>query len=144
MRVRFSHLCHILFPVLLLCQASVPAIAQQGQYHLPYSPFVLQDSKPIGGLATYYPIKSIDGETIRLRGDDGTIYTFKLDAGTIYCQGDQKVADWTFLKSIGKKQTVTVMTNDDDSQKALVIWDRPPSVSNTNGGFKFALPPMCK
>jgi hypothetical protein len=81
---------------------------------------------------------------IQLRGDDGQVYSFNLDAATVYCQGDKKVSDWTYLKKIGKKTTVTVLTNDDAKFKALVVWDQAPVMSDSSGSLIFTLPPMCK
>jgi hypothetical protein len=97
-----------------------------------------------GGLATYSPIKSIDGETLQLRSSDGEMFTFMLNAQTVYCQGDQKVFDWTYLKKIGKKISITVLTNNDSDMRALVVWDRGPSITMPHGSIVFALPPMCK
>jgi hypothetical protein len=137
------NLRHLILPLFLALCASSPAIAQQGQYYINYALFKLPDMTSSGGLVTYSPIKEIDGDVIQLRGDDGKVYTFMLDTETLYCQGDKKVHDWTFLKHIGKKQSVTVMTNSDTDIKALVIWDRGPSISSSNRSFSFSLPPMC-
>jgi hypothetical protein len=100
--------------------------------------------KSMGGLATYSPIKAVNGQTIQLRGDDGQVFSFTLDAETVYCQGSFKVSDWSYLRSVGRKSTVTVMTNDYTDKKALVVWDQAPSLSTSGGEVVFALPPMCK
>jgi hypothetical protein len=97
-----------------------------------------------GGLATYSPIKAIDGEMIQLRSDDGILYTFTLGAETVYCQGNKRVSDWTYLKRAGKKHSITVITNSDADTKALVVWDRGPSISSPKGMLVFDLPPMCQ
>ena len=116
----------------------------QGQYHLHYSPVAQNDGASSGSLATYSPIKSVDGRTLQLRGDDGIVYTFALTADTIYCMGETKVADWTYLKSVPKKASVTVLTSDDASTKAVVVWDKEPAISIQNGHIDFTLPPMCQ
>lgn len=139
-----SNLRHLVFPLLLALSASFPAIAQQGQYYLTDTPFVLPGMSSHGGLATYSPIKEIRGEMIQLRSDDGTVYTFTLDAKTVYCQGNKKVSDWTYLKNVKKKHSITVMTNDDADTKALIVWDRGPSISSLDGHLAFDLPPMCQ
>jgi len=96
-----------------------------------------------GGLATYYPIKSIDGQTIVLRGDERQTFRYSLTSDTVYCQGSEKQHDWTYLKKAGKK-TITIMTNGDADNKALIVWDRPPSISTSHGAVVFALPQLCK
>lgn len=95
-------------------------------------------------MATYAPIKSIDSKTIQLHSDDGIMYIFTLTANTIYCKGGTKVSDWTYLKSVPKKASVTVLTPDAVNPTALVIWDKEPTISTTNGQIDFSLPPMCK
>jgi hypothetical protein len=116
----------------------------QGQFRLSYMPVAQSGKQPTRSLATYSPIKSIDGKTIQLRGDDGVVYIFTLTADTIYCRGGAKVSDWTYLKSVPKKNTVTVLTTDEVNLTALVIWDKEPTISTANGKFDFSLPPMCK
>jgi hypothetical protein len=133
-----------IFPLLLVLSALSPAMAQQGQYHVTDAPSALPGLTSRSGIATYSPIKTIDGFTIQLRGEDGVTFTFTLDAGTVYCQGDTKVSDWTYLKAKVKKNSITVLTADDAHKNALVIWDRGPSISTPNGSFVFALPPICK
>jgi hypothetical protein len=119
-------------------------MAQQGQYHLRYSPVPRPGLNSPGSLATYFPILEVSREVIQLRGDDGHIFSFILDANTVLCEGAQRVSDWTYLKSIKKKATVTVLVNDNDSTKAAVVWDQAPSISMSNERVVFALPPMCK
>jgi hypothetical protein len=116
----------------------------QGQYHLSYSPLGLSSSPSAGSLATYSPIKSVDGKTIQLRGEDGIVYILTLTQDTIYCQGGTKASNWTYLKSVPKKASVTVLTTDTVNQTAQVIWDKEPTISTVNGQIDFALPPMCK
>jgi hypothetical protein len=116
----------------------------QGQYHLSYMPLALPGSSATGSLATYSPIKSIDGKTIQLRGEDGVTYTFTLSAETIFCQGDARVSDWTYLKSVSKKSSVTVLTADAVNLTAIIIWDKGPTISTENGQIDFTLPPMCR
>jgi len=116
----------------------------QGQFRLSYSPLPTGGSSSASSLATYSPIKYIDSRTIQLRGEDGVDYIFALNAQTIYCHGDAKVADWSYLKSVPRKASVTVLTSDDANLKALVVWDQPPSISTRNGQIDFSLPPMCR
>jgi hypothetical protein len=147
MTAHCSNLHRLIFLLLMSVVTALPLMAQQsqqGQYHLSYSPIVREGGSPQGGLATYSPIKAFDGARIQLRGDDGQVYTFNLTPETIFCQGDKKTADSSFLTKIGKKVSVTVLTNDDDKSTALVLWDRAPSTSISDGKFVFALPPMCK
>ena len=140
----YRNLRHFLFLLLLALSVSSPAIAQQWQYHVANTPFALPGMTSHGGLATYSPIKEINGEMIQLRSDDGVVYTFALSAQTVYCQGDKKVSDWTYLKNVKKKRSITVMTNSDKDTKALVIWDRGPSISTLDGLLVFDLPPVCQ
>jgi hypothetical protein len=119
-------------------------MAQQGQYHLKYLPFSLATLKNGDALATYSPVSSVDGLTLQLRDDDGVVYTFTLDSETVYCQGDNRVANWTYLRTLKKKNTVTVLTKGYEDTKALVVWDKPPSITTTSGPLVFTLPPMCK
>jgi hypothetical protein len=144
MKGNFSYLCHLFFPLLLALSASSPATAQQGQYSFDYAPFKLPGMSSLGGFATYAPIKSIDAQKIQLRSDDGKLFTFTLGAGTVYCRGNRKVSDWTYLRKAGKKTTITVMTNSDADAAALVIWDQGPSISAAHGQIEFSLPPMCQ
>lgn len=132
--------------VLALSAIAFAAVQQnpQGQYHLSYSPVTHAGSPSTGSLATYSPIRSIDGRTIELRGEDGVAYLFALTAETIYCQGDVKVSDWKYLRSVPKKTSVTVLTTDEVNLKAIVIWDQAPSITTQNGQIDFALPPMCR
>jgi hypothetical protein len=116
----------------------------QGQYHFLYPPFTQSNALSKGSLATYSPIKSIDGKTIQLRGEDGVVYIFTLTADTIYCQGGNRVSDWSFLKSVPKRASVTVLTSDAVDRAAIVIWDQAPTISTDNGEFDLALPPICK
>jgi hypothetical protein len=98
---------HWMLWVFLALSAIAFAAAQQnpqGQYRLSlFAVGATGGSSSAGSLATYSPIKSIDSRTIQLRGEDGVVYIFALTAQTIYCQGDAKVADWTYLKSVPKK-----------------------------------------
>jgi len=116
----------------------------QGQYHLSYSPLALDSTQATESLATYAPIKSIDGKTIQLRSDDGITYIFTLTADTIYCKGGTKASNWTYLKSLPKKATITVLSPDVLNSTALVIWDKEPTISTADGKIDFALPPLCK
>jgi hypothetical protein len=116
----------------------------QGQYHLSYFPLAQSGASSTGSLATYDPIKSIDGRTIQLRGEDGVTFTFTLSAETIFCQGDTRVSDWTYLKSVSKKSSVTVLTADAVNLTALVIWDKAPTINTDSGRIDFTLPPMCR
>ena len=141
---RFSNLFCSVFTLLLALSAVSPTMAQQGQYHLNYLPFSLATLKSGGALATYSPINLVDGLTLQLREDDGVMYTFTLDSSTVYCQGDNKVANWVYLRTLKKKTTVTVLTKSDEDTKALVVWDRAPSISSPGGPLVFTLPPMCK
>jgi hypothetical protein len=72
------------------------------------------------------------------------VYTFALNSETVYCQGDNKVANWVYLRTLKKKTTVTVLTKSDEDTKALVVWDKAPSISTSSGPLVFTLPPMCK
>ena len=141
---RFSNLFCSVITLLLALSAVSPAMAQQGQYHLNYVPFSLATLKAGGGLATYSPISLVDGQTLLLREDDGIVFTFTLDSETIYCQGDKRVENWVYLRTLKKKTTVTVLTKDNEDTKALVVWDRAPSISMSSGPLVFTLPPMCK
>jgi hypothetical protein len=141
---RFSNLFCSVITLLLALSAVSPAMAQQGQYHLNYVPFSLATLKAGGGLATYSPISSVDGQTLLLREDDGVEFTFTLGSETIYCQGDKRVENWVYLRTLKKKTTVTVLTKDNEDTKALVVWDRAPSISMSSGPLVFTLPPMCK
>jgi hypothetical protein len=144
MKGHFSYLYQLIFLLLLALSASSPAMAQQGQYSFDYAPFKLPSMSSLGGFATYAPIKSVDAQKIELRSDDGKLFTFTLGAGTIYCRGNRKASDWSYLKRVGKKTTVTVMTNSDADTQALVIWDQRPSISAVHGPIEFSLPPMCQ
>ena len=141
---RFSNLFCSVITLLLALSAVSPAMAQQGQYHLNYVPFSLATLKTGGGLATYSPISLVDGQTLLLREDDGVEFTFTLGSETIYCQGDKRVENWVYLRTLKKKTTVTVLTKDNEDTKALVVWDRAPSISMSSGPLVFTLPPMCK
>ena len=141
---RFSNLFCSVITLLVALSAFSPAMAQQGQYHLKYLPFTLATLKEGGALATYSPINLVDGLTLQLREDDGVVYTFTLDSETVYCQGDNRVANWVYLRTLKKKTTVTVLTKSDEDTKALVVWDRAPSITSTGGPLVFTLPPMCK
>lgn len=141
---RFSKLFCSVFTLLLGLSAVSPAMAQQGQYHLDYLPFSLDTLKAGGALATYSPVSSVDGQTLELKDDDGIVYTFTLDSDTVFCQGDNRATNWTYLRTLKKKRTVTVLTKDDTNMKALVVWDKPPSIITTSGPLVFTLPPMCK
>jgi len=141
---RFSNLFCSVITLVLALNAFSPAMAQQGQYHLKYLPFSLATLKTGGGLATYSPVYLVDGVTLQLREDDGVVYTFALDSETVYCQGDSRVANWVYLRTLKKKTTVTVLTKSDEDTKALVVWDRAPSISTSSGPLVFTLPPMCK
>ncbi len=118
--------------------------AQQGQYRVDYVPFDLASFNSAGGLATYAPIREVDGVSLTLRSDDGTTYTFSLDAQTVYCHGDKRESDWSFLKKLRRKKSITVLTNNGTNTTALVVWDRPPSLSMSKGAFVFTLPAMCR
>ena len=141
---RFSNLFCSVITLLLALSAVSPAMAQQGQYHVKYVPFSLATLKTGDGLATYSPISSVDGQTLLLRDDDGVMFTFTLGSETIYCQGDNRVENWVYLRTLKKKTTVTVLTKDNEDTKALVVWDRAPSISTSSGPLVFTLPPMCK
>ena len=141
---RFSNLFCSAITLILALSAVSQAMAQQGQYHLNYVPFSLATLKAGGGLATYSPVNAVDGQTLRLREDDGVVYTFTLDSETVYCQGDNRVANWVYLRTLKKKTTVTVLTKDNENTKALVVWDKAPSISASSGPLVFTLPPMCK
>jgi len=121
-----------------------PVLAQQGQYKLSALPFTLDGVTSSGGLATYSPIKMVNGETIQLKDDDGNAFTFTLSADTIFCQGETKVSDWTYLKKVLKKASVTILTVDFADKRALVIWDQAPKISKVDKEVVFDLPPMCK
>jgi predicted lipoprotein with Yx(FWY)xxD motif len=140
----FSNLFCSAITLILALSAVSQAMAQQGQYHLNYVPFSLATLKAGGGLATYSRVNAVNGQTLQLRGDDGVVYTFTLDSNTVYCQGDHRAANWVYLRTLKKKITVTVLTKDDTNTKALVVWDKPPSISTSSGPFVFTLPPMCK
>jgi hypothetical protein len=144
MKGHSSYIYHLVFVLLFALSASLPAIAQQGQYAFDYAPFKLPGMTSAGGFATYAPVKSVDGHRIELRSDDGTLFSFTLSAGTLYCRGSKKVPDWTYLKKVGKRNSVTVMTNSDTDSDALVIWDRGPSIPAVHGSIAFTLPPMCQ
>lgn len=144
MMSRFSVLPHLCFPALLALSLAFPAIAQQGQYHLNYTPVPRPGINSTGSLATYAPIFEVYREMIQLRGDDGQVFSFNVDANTVFCSGEMRVTDWTYLKSVKKKKSVTVLTLDEDSTKAAVVWDQPPSISISDGRIVFALPAMCK
>jgi hypothetical protein len=116
----------------------------QGQYHLPYSPLTPLNTSSSESLATYAPLKLIDGKTIQLRSEDGITYIFTLTADTVFCNGETKVTDWSYLKRVPKKATITVLSPDVLNPTALVIWDKEPSISTENGQIDFTLPPMCK
>ena len=141
---RFSNLFYSVITLLLALSTVSPAMAQQGQYHLSNVPFSLATLKAGGGLATYSPISLVDGQTLLLREDDGVEFTFTLGSETIYCQGDKRVENWVYLRTLKKKTTVTVLTKDNEDTKALVVWDRAPSISMSSGPLVFTLPPMCK
>jgi hypothetical protein len=141
---RFSNLFCSVIMLLLALSAVSPAMAQQGQYHLNNVPFSLATLKADGALATYSPVSLVDGQTLLLREDDGVVFTFTLDSETVYCQGDNRVANWIYLRTLKKKTTVTVLTKSDEDAKALVVWDRAPSISTSGGPIVFTLPPMCK
>ncbi|MFZ1085350.1 MAG: hypothetical protein WAN35_10325 [Terracidiphilus sp.] len=140
------HFCIASAAILALGAIAFAAVLEnpQGQYHLAYSPLGQFGTTSTGSLATYSPIKSVDGRTIQLRGDDGVTYAFTLTADTVYCQGGLRVSDWTYLKTVPRKHSVTVLTVDDVNLKAIVIWDKAPSIDTSGGRLNFTLPPMCK
>jgi hypothetical protein len=133
----------ILFFLVSLSVASLSR-AQQGQYHINVMPFDLPELVSGEAFATYSPVKSINGATIQLKGEDGSTFTFALDAKTIYCQGAIRVLDWSFLKNVKKNLSVTVLTLNETDNKALVVWDQPPVLATIAGKFKFTLPPLCR
>ena len=144
MTKKFSNWRPLIFSIFLVLLALVPARAQQGQY-MAHDVHVKHPSMTSSsGLATYSPIQAIDGQTIQLRGEDDIIYTFKIDANTVFCQGESKVTDWLYLKSVKRKASVTILTNDAEDTKALVIWDQAPTISVSHGTFQFSFPPMCR
>jgi len=132
--------------ILALIVISVAAAQQhpQGQYRLTRSQLAQSGILFTGSLATYSPIKLIDGKTIQLHSDDGSVYLFALTENTVYCQGGDKVTDWTYLKKVPKKVSVTVLTTDEVNLKAVIIWDHEPTISTEGGRAVFSLPPMCK
>jgi hypothetical protein len=140
----FSYLYRMSFVLLLAVGVAAPATAQQGQYKINNLPFTVAGMTSQSGLATYSPIKTVSGETLLLKDDDGNVFSFTLDANTVFCQGETKVSDWTYLKMVLKKASVTVLTNDFTDKKALVIWDRAPKISKVDKEIIFDLPPMCK
>lgn len=140
----FSRLYCLILSSALALSVVAPAHAQQGQYHVSYVPFDLAGFNPQGGIATYSPIQNVDGETLTLHSDDGTTFSFTLDARTVFCHGNTRESDWTYLKRVRRKESVTVLTNDGTGQAALVVWDRPPSLSMSKGIFVFTLPEMCR
>lgn len=144
---RFSQL-HLLrqfvFPALLFVCTITPALAQQGQYHLSSVPYTRPGMAAPSGLATYFPIMDVYSSMIQLRGEDGQVYSFNLKADTIFCQGGMKAFDWSYLKGVKRKTTITVLVLDEDQTKAYIVWDQPPTITVTDGRVEFALPPMCK
>jgi hypothetical protein len=116
----------------------------QGQYRLSRLQLAQSGLPTTESLATYSPIKFIDGKTIQLRGSDGVVYLFALSESTVYCRGGNKVSDWTYLKSVPKKASITVLTTDEVNLKAVIVWDHEPTISMVDGHIVFALPPMCK
>ncbi len=93
----FKNLCRwILPPLIVSCGLSL-AMAQSG---------------PDNMIAL--PINAIDGMTIQLRSGDGKTFTFKVDAETVYCKGENKLSDWTYLKEkVGKEGNVTLKLSKD-------------------------------
>jgi hypothetical protein len=140
--ISIQHSLKLLF--LLALGAVSPALAQQGQYKVTNLPFTVAGMTSQSVLATYSPIKTVNGETILLKDDDGNVFTFTLNADTVFCQGETKVSDWTYLKKVLKKASVTVLTNDFADKKALVVWDQAPKISKVDKEIVFDLPPMCK
>lgn len=141
---RFSGMHRLILTALLVLSAILPARAQQGQYHLSNIPFTRAGNGSPSGLATYSPILAVYGSLIQLHSDDGQIFSFNLSSDTIFCEGSVRVQDWSYLKSVKKKNSVTILAFDDDSKKAAVIWDHAPSISISSGQVVFSLPPMCK
>jgi len=137
-------ICRLIFTLTALSAVS-PAMAQQGSMHITYAPFDLPNMTERGGVATFSPIDTIDGKTIQLRSDDGKTFTFTLNAKTVYCQGNKKALNWTYLKKmIGQKTSITVMTND-GVDYALVVWDQGPKTTKGSGVFpNLEFLAMCK
>jgi hypothetical protein len=137
-------ICRLLFTLTAVSAVS-PAMAQQGSMHITYAPFDLPSMTERGGVATFSPIDTIDGKTIQLRSDDGKTFTFALNAKTVYCQGNKKAMNWTYLKKmIGQKTSITVMTNQ-GVDYALVVWDQGPKTTKGSGVFpNLDFPAMCK
>lgn len=144
MKRHIRNLRCLVFPLLLASSATLSAMAQQGQYRLGSVPFTLPGMPATGAIATYAPIKLIDDQQIQVRTDDGQAFTFTLDAHTVYCQGGAKASNWGYLRRMGKKKTVTILTNSDEDNVALVIWDQGPDISISAGQIVFSLPPMCR
>jgi hypothetical protein len=140
---RFSNPFCFIATLLLAIIAVSSVAAQQGQYHIKKAPSNIPGLPDRSGIATYSPLKAIDGSTIQLKEEDGIVYSFTLDAGTIFCQGETKVSDWSFLKKSGKR-IITVLTQDEEHKNALIIWNLPPKISMVNGNIHFDLPPMCQ
>jgi hypothetical protein len=140
----FSNSFCLIVALLLTLGAATPVSAQQGQYHLNSLPFPLATLDTPGALATYDPIREIDGDTISLRGEDDVTYIFMLTPDTIYCQGTLRVSSWTYLRSVRKKISITVLTKNDTDMKALVVWDQPPTIVTGKGPLVFTLPPICR
>jgi TonB family protein len=135
----------LIFVLLTAFSAVSPAMAQQGNIHITYAPFLLPNMTERGGVATFSPIDTIDGKTIQLRSDDGRTFTFELNPKTVYCQGSKEAIDWTYLKKmIGQKTSITVMTNE-GVDYALVVWDQAPKTIKGPDVFpNFAFPAICK
>jgi len=145
MASKYISIQHSLKRLFLLALGAVsPALAQQGQYKVTNLPFTVAGMTSQSVLATYSPIKTVNGETILLKDDDGNVFTFTLSTDTVFCQGGMKVSDWTFLMYISKKASVTVLTNNYKDKRALVVWDQGPKISRADGSLVFSLPPMCK
>ena len=140
------HFCIAGAAVMTLSTIAFAAAQQnpQGQFHLSYSPVPSSVPASHGSMVTYSPIKYADGKTIQLRGEDGVVYVFSLSPDTIFCHGETKVNDWTYLKSVPKKSSITVLTMDEANIKASVVWDKEPTITTEKGQIVFALPPMCR
>ena len=133
------------FLLLAAVSASAAAIAKPDSWQVSLAPFHIPGMTERGGTATFAPIDSIDGTTIRLRGEDGGIATFRLSAKTIYCNADQAAPDWTHLKAmVALGGVATVMTNI-GVDYALVVWDQERRLIKGPSVFpRITFPTLCK
>ena len=94
------------------------------------------------------PLYDVEAKLIRLQSKEGKLYPFVLNSRTVFCKGEHKVWDWSYLSHEGKGAMVSLKLSP-DSKNALVVWNQAPVAVPSTGASTpdspaFDFPPMCK